>query len=74
MSRSQNRTINVTKAINLGHLPTFLSFAQRHLEKEQANGATGREFQIPVDMLRMSLSDPSLLAEVDSVTLTYKAK
>lgn len=75
--RSKDRAIHVTKAINLGHMPAFVSFMHRHLEKEaQPVEAKGEhaEFQVPVDLLKLTVDDASLVREVESVTLTYRSR
>ena len=76
--RSNDRTIEVVKTTNLGYLPTFLAFGQRHLEKEQPTGtaASGEsvEYLVPVDLLGLTVSDKDLIKEIASVTFTYRAK
>lgn len=75
--RSANRTIDVTKAVNLGHMPAFISFMHKHLEKENGGGTRrGLEvaYTVPVDLLQLTVDDPSLVREIESVTLTYRAK
>ena len=76
MKSSANRTIEITKAINFGRLPVFLGFMQRHLEKEQPTGMVSDfgtvDYQVPVDLLRLSVADLSLVKGVESVILTYR--
>jgi hypothetical protein len=76
--RSKDRIIEVKKATNLGYIPAFLSFMHRHLEKEQSEGKCAGfgevEYQVPVDLLGLSVSDGALVREIESVTLTYKPK
>ena len=73
--RSKNRALNVVKRVNFGHMPVFLSMMHRHLEKEKPAVEAGKvTFQVPVDLLGLSISDQTLIKEVSSVELTYRAK
>ena len=78
MSRSQNRIIEIKKSINHGHLPTFLSMMHRHLEKEQPEGTiegiANVGYELPIDLLGLTVVDKSLLKDISSVTLTYRTK
>lgn len=76
--RSNNRTVSVSKAVNLGYMPVFVSMIHRHLEKEKATGVVADfgtvDFAVPVDMLRLSVSDPELVRSVSGVTFTYRVR
>ena len=75
--KSTNRIIQVKKATNLGVMPLFVSMMHRHLEKEKPTGVktfNGSEYSLPIDLLSLSIDDKSILREVSSVTLTYRAK
>ena len=79
--RSKVRQIEVRKMVNLGRMPTFLSMMHRHLEKENSGEGDGGTsfsgtvtFNVPVDLLSLTISDKALLREVESVALTYRSK
>ena len=72
--RSKNRTVEVIKRVNFGHMPVFVSMMHRHLEKERPAVEEGKiaTFQVPVDMLKLTISDQTLIKEIESVELTYR--
>lgn len=76
--KSKNNTLVVKKHTNLGYMPVFISMAQRHLEKGQPEGKAvdigAVEYPIPVDILKLSVTDDSLLQGISGVILTYRAK
>jgi len=77
--KSRNRTVPVSKAVNLGAMPTFVRLAHRHFEKEcppAIAGWGGHElsYEAPIDLLRLAVSDKTLVQDVESVTFTYRSK
>lgn len=73
---SKNRTIAVSKAINLGTMPVFVQMIHKHFEKENpphvASQWNSAEFEAPIDMLRLSLTDKTLADNIENITFAYK--
>ena len=73
--KSKNRTIAVSKALNLGTMPMFIQMIHRHFEKENPPEAfkagSEKTYKAPVDLLRLTVSDPALTSDVEEVTFTY---
>ena len=74
--RSKDRSVPVSKAVNLGAMPVFVQMIHRHFEKENppvvASWGKSAEFEAPLDLLRLSLSDKTLADGIESVTFVYK--
>ena len=74
--KSSLRPINVVKRLNLGHMPVFVSMMHKHLEKEQSVGSrigSEVEFRVPIDLLKITVGDVSLLRDLAEVTFVYQA-
>jgi len=73
---NKNTTVEIKKAVNLGHFPLFVSMAHKSLEKgaPRAKEAFGGSmvYNIPVDLLRLSVGNEELLKNVESVEFIYK--
>ena len=73
--KSKNRTIEVNKASNLGTMPMFIQMTHRHFEKENPPEAFSvgsvKTYRAPVDLLRLTVSDPALTRDIEEVTFTY---
>lgn len=73
--KSKVRTIEVSKAINIGTMPMFIQMIHRHFEKENPAEAFSvgqvKTYRAPVDLLRLTVSDPTLTSDVEEVTFTY---
>lgn len=74
--RSKQRTIEVSKAVNLGTMPVFVRMIHRHFEKEIPSEAavwgTAFDYEAPVDLLKLCVTDKSLVENVESIVFTYK--
>ena len=76
MRSNTNNTIIAVKRPNLGHIPLFVSMAQRHLEKEQATGEKLGEdtlYRVPVDLLRLTVPE-DLIDDIAAVEFTYRKR
>jgi hypothetical protein len=77
-SKTAQYQINVVKRINMGYLPLFLQMAHRALEKGQPVPVStqGGEstFNVPKDILRLTVTDAKLLENIESVQFTYGTK
>ena len=69
-------SISVIKRVSIGHLPLFIQLAHKALEKGQADGIPtndgGKVFNIPKDILGLSVNSPDILTQVESIEFTYK--
>ena len=76
MKSKNNSVIEVRKCVNIGYFPLFVSAGQRHLEKGSPEPIEGceRTYQVPVDVMRLSVSNPALLEGIDSIEFSYRAK
>ena len=75
--KSNNRTIEVSKAANIGTMPVFVQMIHRHFEKENPSPAetfaagSRMTYKAPVDLLRLTISEPALTSDMEEVTFTY---
>ena len=71
----KSHVIEVSKAINLGTMPVFVQMVHRHFEKEnptaQESWGSSATYGAPVDLLKLTVSDPTLLTDLTSVEFTY---
>ena len=70
--------IHATKSKGHGDLPNFVHLGHRHLQKEKSEGTTGdqtgvKEFILPLDLLRMTVS-PTLLEDIAEVRIAYQKR
>ena len=68
--------LNATKMKGVGDYPSFVHLGHRHLQKEKSEGSHGegsgvREYILPLDLIRMTVS-PALLGDIEEVRLGYK--
>ena len=68
--------LNATKVKGVGDFPGFIHLGHRHLQKEKSEGTHGegtgvREYILPLDLLRLTVS-PALLVDIEEVRLAYK--
>ena len=74
-SKQSQYTIVVNKRVNLGSIPLFVQFGHKCLEKSHPapknSFGTSQTFIISKDILRISVSDPTLLDDIESVEFTY---
>ena len=77
MKSKNNNTVDCTKAINLGHMPLFVSMIHRHFEKEMplTVNTPGADVSIsaPVDMMRLSVANEELIDDIAEVSFTYRS-
>ena len=76
MKHPKQLIINATKTKGQGDLPDFIHLGHRHLQKEHPEGTHGdgsgvREYIVPLDLLRMTIS-PALLLDIEEVKVAYK--
>ncbi len=76
MKHPKNLIINAVKTKGQGDYPDFVHIGHRHLQKEKSEGTHGdgsgvREYIIPLDLLRMTVS-PTLLVDIEEVKVAYK--
>ena len=76
MRKANGTTINATKVKGLGDFPSYIHLGHRHLQKERSEGEHGegsgvREYVVPLDLLRMTVS-PALLNDIEEVRVAYK--
>ena len=76
MKTKHQTPIVATKRINLGHMPVFVQFGHQGLTKSQPTpiASTGdvKTYLIPKDILQMSVSDPALYENIESIEFTYQ--
>ena len=75
-SKTARYTIEVEKKINLGSMPMFIQFGHRSLEKgnpppTSLNGKTS-SFIVAKDVMRLSVSNQTLLDNIESIEFTYE--
>ena len=68
--------LNATKMKGVGDYPALIHLGHRHLQKEKSEGSHGegsgvREYILPLDLIRMTVS-PALLDDIEEVRLGYK--
>ena len=76
-SKTNPLSIQATKRVNLGKLPVFLQMGHRSLEKSQPPGVPylgDTSFVLSKDILGMSITDPTLLEDIECVTMIYGGK
>jgi hypothetical protein len=71
--------VTVSKAKDIGVMPTYLMLAQKHLEKAVPMGEVGdggaTTYQIPTDLLTVGDAvEKRLVEEIDSIELTYQKR
>lgn len=67
--------LSVIKRVNLGHIPLFVQLAHKGLEKSVQEGTKcedGTSFNIPKDILALSVSNPTILEAIESIEFVYK--
>ena len=77
--KSRSKLMEVRKALNIGTMPVFVQMVHRHFEKEnpKASEEWGSSFggtstyEAPVDLLKLTVSDPALVRDVEGVEFTY---
>ena len=75
--KSRSKLMEVRKAINIGTMPVFVQMVQRHFEKENPSPAetfaagSRMTYKAPVDLLRLTISEPALTSDMEEVTFTY---
>jgi len=74
-SKVSQHTIAVTKRTNLGQMPFYVQLAHKGLEKAKSEpthsfGKT-HTYIVPKDILKIGLSDHSLLDDIETVEFTY---
>lgn len=76
MKKGSQIRIDATKVRGIGDYPGFVHLGHRHLQKEKSEGQVGdgtgvREYVVPLDLARMTVS-PALLDGVEEIRLGYK--
>lgn len=75
-ANNKQEALIVTKNRNIGLLPKFIQLGHRGLEKSApAPIVAGRgfsSFNVPVDIIGLSISDQSLTVGIESLTFNYK--
>ncbi len=76
MKKVSELILNATKVKGVGDFPSFIHLGHRHLQKEKSEGEHGqgsgvREYILPLDLIRITVS-PALLEEIEEVRLGYK--
>lgn len=75
-SKTTQYNVDIIKRVNLGHLPLFVQFAHKGLEKAVPDGTKtsdgGTAFVVPKDILKLSVSNPIILDSVESIEFVYK--
>ena len=73
-SKDTQYQVDVVKRLNLGQIPLFVQLGHRGLEKSVPAGVkseNGVTFVVPVDILKLSVSDPAILESVESIEFVY---
>lgn len=74
-SKESQQRLEITKRINLGHMPLFVQMAHKGLEKAVPTGTSAGNgqtaFVVSKDILSMCLSDPTLANSVESIEFVY---
>lgn len=76
MNMDNKKEISIEKSRAAGELPKYLTFAQRHLEKERSPSiinADEERFIVPVDLLDLTLPS-ELVSPIAEVMIAYKRK
>ncbi len=79
MKSKNNNTIIATKRINFGIIPMFIQFGHKGLEKSQPDpiytvikgSVDEKTYNIPRDILQITVSDPTLYEDIESIEFTY---
>lgn len=70
--KSKSKALEVRKAVNIGTMPVFVQMIHRHFEKENpAEHESRGSYAAPLDLLRLSVSDPALLTDIERIVFTY---
>ena len=75
-SKVSQEHLEVVKRINLGHIPLFIQLAHKGLEKSMPEGTVdsgGTSFNVPKDILSLSISKPEILEAIESVEVVYRS-
>lgn len=73
-SKDTSNRVEVIKRVNLGHIPLFLQLAHKGLEKANPAGeaeAGGVRFNVPKDLLQVSVGDPKIFDSVERIDVIY---
>ena len=78
-SKKAQYEIKVTKMVNQGHMPLFVSLAHQGLTKSQPTPVSGfgtsQTFLIPKDTISISVPNKEeLYADIESIEFTYDTK
>ena len=75
-SKDSQQRINVTKRLNLGHIPLFVQLAHKGLEKIIPEGVKGNGkemiYVVAKDILSVSISNPAILEQVEKIEVVYE--
>lgn len=74
-SKTAQYTITATKRVNLGQMPFFVQLAHKGLEKSKPEPLSSFDktssYLIPKDILKIGLTNQTLIDDVESVEFTY---
>lgn len=75
MKSKNHTTIEAVKRMNLGMTPVFIQMAHRSLEKNKPDGKKNQNtttFVVAKDIMRVTITDHTLLDSIESLELVYK--
>jgi len=77
-SKTAQFRINATKRVNMGMIPLFVQLGHQGLTKSDPTpvGQAGKlkVYNIPKDILSVSVSDPKLYEDIESIEFVYRSK
>lgn len=75
-SKKLQYEINAVKMANLGYMPGFIVLGHKRLEKSQPDPkdsfGNSQTFLIPKDILGVSISNPVLYEDIESIEFSYE--